>query len=219
MWEMAARKGKTNACDLQRLMGFASCGIVWNWRQELRRAMPGRSCHRLDGFVVIDERYLVGKRKVRGRGRSQALALLADEDNGVRIRIEPADDTSSNSIDPFINRNISTNAYVTTDGSSGHSPGATGARQHITEAKAAYPSSDPFQMCHLVAAFLKCCWFGPYHLPMSPKNMRFHLQEFTFRFHRRKTKRVGRTPSRLVEMPITSTPITEPERLGPPIAL
>lgn len=83
MWEVAARKGGFNACELQHLMVFGSYGTVWNWLHKLRRKMARRSSHRLDGFVVIDESYFVGKGEVKGRETSKALALVAPEDNGV----------------------------------------------------------------------------------------------------------------------------------------
>jgi transposase-like protein len=218
MWEMAARKGGINACELQRLMGFGSYGTAWNWLHKLRHAMAERSCHRLDGFVVIDESYLGGKGAVRGRGTSKALVLVAAEDGRGRIRIEPADNASANSIGPFIKRNISTSAHVTTDGWSGYSPKAIGGRQHVTKEKADYATQDPFHMCHLVAALLKRWWLGTYHGSMSLKHMPFYFEEFTFRFNRRNTNGVGRITSRLLQMAVSSNPITEAQLLRQPIA-
>ncbi len=217
MWEMAARKGGVNACELQRLMGFGSYGTAWNWLHKLRRAMAERSCHRLDGFVVIDESYLGRKGEVRGRGTNKALVLVAAEDGGGRVRIEPADDASADSIGPFVKRNIATEAHVTTDGWSGYSSAAIGGRQRITKTKVDHASQDPFHMCHLVAALLKRWWLGTYHGSMSPKHMPFYFEEFTFRFNRRKTNGVGRITSRLLEMAIASKPITEAQLLGQPI--
>jgi transposase-like protein len=218
MWEMAAHKGGINACELQRLMGFGSYGTAWCWLHKLRRAMAGRSCQRLGGLVVIDESYLGGKGEVRGRGTSKALVLVAAEEHGGRIRIEPADSASANSIGPFIERNIGTDAYVTTDGWSGYSPKAIGGRKHTTETKIDPAIRDPFHMCHLVSALLKRWWLGTYHGSMSPKHMLFYFEEFAFRFNRRKTKGVGRITSRLLEMAITSGPITEVELLAQPFA-
>ncbi len=121
---MAGRRGGVNACELQQLMGFGSQGTVWNRLQKLRHGIAARSSQRLDGLVVIDESYLSVKGKVRGRGTSKALVLVAAEDNRVRIRIEPAHDASANSIGPLIKRNIRTDAYFTADGWSVYSPSA-----------------------------------------------------------------------------------------------
>lgn len=218
MWEMAVRKGGINACELQRIMGFGSYGTAWNWLHKLRCAMAGRSSHRLDGFVVVDESYLGGKGAVRGRGTDKALILVAAEDGGGRIRIEPAYNASANSIGLFVRHNISTNAHVTTDGWSGYSSNAIGGRQHIAIEKTDYTSHDPFHMCHLAAALLKRWWLGTFHGSMSLKHMPFYFEEFTFRFNRRKTNGVGRITSRLLQMAITSMPITEAELLSQPIA-
>ncbi len=218
MWEMAARKGGINACELQRIMGFGSYGTAWNWLHKLRRAMAGRSCHKLDGFVVGDESYLGGKGEVRGRGTDKALVLIAAEDGGGRIRVEPADDASANSIGLFVGRNIGTDAHVTTDGWSGYSSNAIGGRQHTAKEKTDYTSQDPFHMCHVASALLKRWWLGTYHGSMSPKHMPFYFEEFTFRFNRRKTNGVGRITSRLLQTAIASQPITEAELLRQPIA-
>jgi hypothetical protein len=96
--------------------------------------------------------------------------------------------------------------------------GAIGGRQHIAIEKTDYTSNDPFHMCHLAAALLKRWWLGTFHGSMSLKHMPYYFEEFTFRFNRRKTNGVGRITSRLLQMAITSIPITEAELLSQPIA-
>ncbi len=220
MWEMAVRKGGINACELQRIMGFGSYGTAWNWLHKLRRAMARRECNKLDGFVVVDESYLGGKGNVRGRGTNKALVLIAAEDGGGRIRIEPANDASSDSIGPFVERNIRTDVHLTTDGWRGYTSDVIGTRHRISKEKTDYTSQDqdPFHMCHVASALLKRWWLGTYHGSMSFKHMPFYFQEFTFRFNRRKTKGVGRLTSRLLQMAMDSKPITETELLNQPIA-
>lgn len=218
MWEMAARRGGINACELQRIMGFGSYGTAWNWLHKLRRAMAGRSSHGLDGLVVIDESYLGGKSQVRGRGTEKALILIAAEDNAGRIRIEPANDGSAVSIGAFVSRNIDTAAQVTTDGWPGYSSIALGDRKHTVKENTDYTSEDPFHMCHVAAALLKRWWLGTFHGSMSLQHMAFYLVEFAFRFNRRKTNGVGRITSRLLQMAITSKPISEAELLSQPFA-
>ena len=165
----------------------------------------------------MDESYLGGKGDVRGRGAGKALVLVAAEDGGGRIRIERADDASAGRIGSFVERNIAGDARVTTDGWRGYSPNAVGGRQHDAKAKIDYSSQDPLHMCHLVAALLKRWWLGTYHGSIGAKHMPLYLEEFTFRFNRRKTNGVGRITSRLLEMAISSKPITKAEILAQPI--
>ncbi len=93
-----------------------------------------------------------------------------------------------------------------------------GRQQILVQLGYANTSRDQFHMCHLIVALLKRWWLGTYHDSMSPKHMPFYFEEFTFRFNRRKTNGVGRITSRLLQMAITSKPITEAELLGQPIA-
>lgn len=216
MWEMAARKGGINACELQRIMGFGSYGTAWNWLHKLRRAMASRSAEPLTGAVVVDEGYLGGKGQVRGRGTTKELILVAAEDGGGRIRLERADDASAESIRPFLNRCVGVNANVTTDGWLGYTRDAVDGRSHAVESKAQCSVADPFHMCHLAMALLKRWWLGTYHGSIGSRHMQVYLEEFQFRFNRRKTRGVGRLASRLLHLAITSAPISEAQLLTRP---
>ncbi len=218
MWELAVRKGGINACELQRLMGFGSYETAWSWLHKLRRAMRGRASTKLTGDVVADESYLGGKGEVtRGRGTTKQPILIAAEDGSGRARLGVAQDVSAESIGPFLERSVHPIARVTTDGWKGYSTDALGGREHIAKRLADSDGKDPVVMCHIVAALLKRWWLGTYHGSMSAKHMPAYLEDFTFRFNRRKTAGIGRITARLLHMAVAAKPITRAHIVAQPI--
>ena len=68
MWYVVNQKNGVSALGLQKALGLGSYHTAWEWLHKLRRAMvrPGRD--RLSGIVEVDETFLGGKRRGRGRG-------------------------------------------------------------------------------------------------------------------------------------------------------
>jgi len=217
MWELAVRKGGINACELQRLMGFGSYETAWSWLHKLRRAMRGRPSTGLTGAVVADESYLGGKGKVRGRGTTKQVILIAAEDGGGRTRLAAARDVSAQSIASFIDRGLDRSAQVTTDGWRGYSNNALDGRSHTAVRAADAQGKDPVVMCHIVSALLKRWWLGTFHGSMSAKHMPAYLEDFTFRFNRRKTLGIGRITARLLHLAVSCVPITRAQIVSQPI--
>lgn len=72
-------------------------------------------------------------------------------------------------------------------------------------------------MCHTVAALLKRWWLGTYHGSISTQHLPAYLEDFTFRFNRRKTDGVGRVTARLLHMAVTAKPLTYADISAQPI--
>ena len=217
MWELAVRKGGINACELQRLMGFGSYETAWSWLHKLRRAMRARPSTRLTGNVVADESYLGGKGEVAGRGTTKQAILIAAEDAGGRARLAAARDASAKSIGPFVARAVDRSAGIKTDGWHGYSRRALGGRSHTAIRGANPKRNDPVFMCHIVSALLKRWWLGTFHGSMSVKHMPAYLEDFTFRFNRRKTRGIGRITARLLHLAVSCAPITRAQIVSQPI--
>lgn len=221
MWEMASRKNGVNACELQRLMGFGSYGTAWNWLHKLRRAMARRSAEPLWGEVVVDDAYLGAKRHAThlfGRGTTNDVILVAAENGGGRIRIARAEGVTEAAIGPFIEVSIAPDARVVTDGWAGYSVSALNGRAHVATSKIRHAQNDPLQMCHIVIALLKRWWLGTFHGAISSKHLDAYLEEFAFRFNRRKTTGAGRITARLLHLALASQPITEHDLFAQPFA-
>ncbi|MGB5754292.1 MAG: transposase, partial [Thermoanaerobaculia bacterium] len=62
--------------------------------------------------------------------------------------------------------------------------------------------------CHRVANLLKRWLLGTYHGSASRKHLAAYLDEYAFRFNRRKTRGVGRIAARLIQQVVAVRPIT-----------
>jgi len=223
MWEIASRKNGINACELQRLMGFASYGTAWTWLHKLRRAMAGRTKGALDGEVLGDDAYIGGRargKKAFGRGTEKSAVVVAAQKRGGRARLGHIPDTTARSLIGFYNFHLNESARLTTDAHRAFVSQKYMRHNHERIVIKYLPASasDPLGLCHIVVALLKRWWLGTYHGSISRKHLQAYLEEFEFRFNRRKTNGVGRITCRLLEVAVTSKPITYANISAQPIA-
>lgn len=212
MWHVTEQKYGANALGLQRILGLGSYHTAWRWLHRLRRAMvrPGRDC--LRGTVEVDETY-IGSAKPGKPGRStegKAIVAVAVEDTSVpgvtrrgmgRIRLARLPDASSASLCAFLEANVSPGSRVRTDGWSGYAPMPADAYTHdIAE-------SADLVICHLVASLLKRWLLGTYHGAVKRHQLDYYLDEYTFRFNRRRSASRGKLFYRLVQQAVCVGPI------------
>jgi len=215
IWFVTSQKHGASALGLQRVLGLGSYNTAWSWLHKLRRAMvrPGRS--QLSGSVEVDETYIGGSRtKIRGRGaHGKTIVAIATEIRGRgpgRIRMSIIPDVSAVSLHDFIVENIKQGAEVKTDGWRGYNGVATKGFQHVVSNIAG--SGDPAHVhmprVHLVASLLDRWWLGIHQGAIRPKQLEYYLDEFTFRFNRRKSKARGLLFYRLMQQAVNCKPIT-----------
>jgi len=210
IWEMTTHKGGISAKDLQRIMGFGSYKTAWSWLHKLRRCAFDSSREPLDGPAQVDDGYIGGRSRQPGRPKdTKALVFVAAEVNG-RVRIEHAPSLEIKSVKAFVDRNLKASSEITTDGWVSFSSKSLGERphcQHFQEKKRHF-DVDPIQSAHFALSLFKRCWIGTYHGAISWKHLQLYLDEFEFRFNRRKTKGVGRIAARLFQSLVQNPPIT-----------
>ena len=197
---------------LQRVLGLGSYQTAWTWLHKLRRAMvrPGRE--RLAGRVEVDETYIGAlERGVRGRGaiKKTLIVIAAEEDgHGIgRIRLRRVRDGSADSLQTFIDDTIEPGALVHTDAWLGYERlKAHGYRHRITFLSDHEPGADLLPRVHLVASLLKRWLLGTHQGAVSPAHLDYYLDEFTFRFNRRRSRHPGKLFYRLVEQAVAVDP-------------
>lgn len=215
MWWVTSQKNGVSALGLQRVLGLGSYQTAWAWLHKLRRAMvrPGRD--RLSGRVEVDETYLGGLEEgVRGRQtESKALIVVAAQEDGRgigRIRMRQVPDASAGSLVPFVEESVEPGSVVHTDGWLGYAPLPSKGYSHkITFLRGQKKSpSELLPRVHRVISLLKRWLMGTHQGAVSLEHLGYYLDEFTFRFNRRKSRSRGKLFFRLVQQAVAVEPTT-----------
>ncbi len=213
MYWVTTQKNGASALGLQRVLGLGSYKTAWTWMHKLRRAMvrPGRD--RLTGRVEVDEAYIGGVEEgTRGRQTDRkALIVIAAQEDGPgigRIRMRRIVDASSGSIIPFLKEAVEVGSIVHTDGWLGYDPvGTAGYAHEVTFLKGKKnPPSELMPRVHRVASLLKRWLMGTHQGAVTQEHLDYYLDEFTFRFNRRRSTNRGKLFYRLVQQAVTIHP-------------
>jgi len=218
-WFMTNQKYGISALGLQRLLGLGSYQTAWTMLRKFRTAMvrPGRE--KLSGTVEVDETYVGGvEQGKRGRAAEQkfivviAIEVLDPKGYG-RVRLRRVPDVSSASLLPFVRGAVESGAQVCTDGWKGYKGLAQQNYHHCAVSVSA--RGDPAHVAlpgvHTVASLLKRWLLGTHQGSVTAAHLDAYLDEFAFRFNRRKSRRRGMLFYRLLENAV----ITEPTRYRP----
>src|SRR5467141_2533912 len=194
LWWMTSQKNGVSALGLQRVLGLGSYQTAWCWLHKLRRAMvrPGRD--RLSGIVEVDEAY-VGAPEEEGRGIG-------------RIRMRRIADASANRLMPFVEESIAPGSVVHTDGWLGYLPlDSKGYRRQITVLRGQRNPSELLPRVHRVISLLKRWLLGTHQGAVRLEHLDDYLNEFTFRFNRRRSRSRGKLFFRLVQQAVAVEPV------------
>ena len=215
MWWMTTQKNGASALGLQRVLGLKQYQTAWTWLHKLRSAMvrPGRDL--LSGRVEVDESYLGGLEEgLRGRlTETKALMGVAAQEDGRgigRIRLCCLTNASAESLHAFIQQSITPGSVVHTDGWRGYAGLADKGYVHeVTILKGTKTSaSELLPRVHRVISLLKRWLMGTHQGAVSHKHLDYYLDEFTFRFNRRKSNSRGKLFYRLVQQAVAVEPST-----------
>jgi transposase-like protein len=214
MWYVTSQKNGASAMGLQRVLGLGSYLTAWTWLHKLRRAMvrPGRD--RLSGRIEVDETYVGGEepeahaRQLLGKS---LVAIAAQEDGrGIgRIRMARIPDGSAASLQQFIRGAIEPGSVVHTDGWEGYrSLEKNGYRHEVTilRGQGKDAAIELLPRVHRVAGLLKRWLLGTHQGSVSGNHLDYYLDEFTFRFNRRKSRSRGMLFYRLAEQALNVEP-------------
>jgi len=215
MWYVTSQKNGASALGLQRVLGLGSYRTAWSWLHKLRRAMVRSGRDRLAGWVEVDETYLGSPEEgAVGRGvRDKALIVIAAQADGKgigRIRMRVIQHPSAASLHPFVEDCIEPGSTVHTDGWQGYAGLKKKGYDHEVTPIRGRPKVVPTLMprVHLVVSLLKRWLGGTHQGGVSHEHLPYYLDEFTFRFNRRKSKSRGKLFFRLVQQALDTGPTT-----------
>jgi len=215
MWYVTSQKNGASALGLQRVLGLGSYETAWTWLHKLRRAMIRPDRDRLSGWVEVDETMVGGLEEgVAGRQtESKALVVIAAQTDGPgtgRIRMRVIEDASAASLHSFVKDCIDPGSTIHTDGWQGYAGLETkGYQREITRLRGRRKeASQLMPRVHRVASLLKRWLLGTHQGAVAPRHLPYYLDEFTFRFNRRRSKSRGKLFFRLMQQAVSTPPAT-----------
>jgi transposase-like protein len=220
-WWVCSQKTGTSAVGLQQALGLGSYQTAWAWLHKLRRAMvrPGRD--RLRGLVEVDETYVGGHEDgIIGRGaKDKALVVIAVEKEGRkigRVRMGLVSSFDAAELGRFVRESVETGSTVRTDGLRSYLalPAYGYSHDRILQKEHQETASELMPGVHLVASLLKRWLLGTHQGRVSREHLGYYLDEFTFRFNRRKSTHRGKLFHRLAQQSVQVEPVPYKAMVG-----
>jgi transposase-like protein len=217
LWHVTNQKNGVSAASLQQALGLGSYSTAWTWMHKLRRAMirPGRD--QLRGRVEVDETYVGGAQATKGvGGRSlggKSLVAIAVEENGNgigRIRMACVENATKSSLHAFVQQTVEPESLVHTDGLTAYRGLDLLGYQHevsVLQGKGKDASAHLLPRVHLVASLVKRWLLGTHQGAVTSRHLDYYLDEFTFRFNRRKSASRGKLFYRLLQQAVVIDPV------------
>ena len=213
VWFVTAQKNGASAQGLQDMLGFGSYETAWAWLHKLRRAMVRPDRDLLAGVVEVDETFVGGRSAGQQGGSTDKVpVMIAVERLGPkrfgRVRLGVADAPGSRQMVDFARQVIEKGSLIRTDGARMFRVLADEGYTH--EFVSGYSSSEPGHITlpgpHRIASLLKRWNAGTHHLGVSREHLPYYLDEYTFRFNRRRSTARGMLFYRLLQQAVATDP-------------
>jgi transposase-like protein len=190
-----------SALQLQRQLGLSRYETAWMMLHKLRRAMVNPERGQLTGAVEVDECFVGGHAEGLRGGREhgvKALVVVAVEIRGAgsgRVRLQVIDDAAAGTLCGFVTATVASGTAVHTDAWQGYKRLTRLGYDHRPRSQRAHRliGGDPDEILprvHRVICHLKT-WLQGTHRGVSAEHLQVYLDEFTFRFNRRRTPMAG----------------------------
>jgi len=218
-WSFASGKDGMSALSLQRSLEIGSYATAWAMLHRLRSVLvrPGRD--RLTGTVEVDETYIGGEEPGLRGGRAKGkkvlvgVAVEVTEPRGFgRARMQILTDASAGTLHPFITAHVEPGARVITDGWTGYQGLDTLGYTHEPRSQRAARArgEDPGGLLpgvHRIASLAKRWLLGTHQGSVQEAHLQSYLDEFVFRFNRRRSRSRGMVFYRLLELAVAHEPV------------
>ena len=215
IWWVVSQKSGASALGLQQTLGLGSYSTAWTWLHKLRRAMvrPGREP--LGGVVEVDETLVGGAESGGGRrhlGQKKALVVIAAEVRGRaigRIRLQRVASAAAADVLPFVQEAVAPGTVVITDGLPTYLGLPEKGYQHDRRVLLGRGASAEAVLprVHRVASLLKRWLLGTHQGAVSREHLDYYLDEFSFRFNRRRSQHRGKLFYRLLQQAVLVAPV------------
>lgn len=204
---VASQTPGMSATQFRRQIGLSRYETAFQILHKLRAGMvrpdQDRIGGRPDGHVEVDEAYIGGRTRGKGRGVTDKVLVVSavevrqrkpgtklDKRKGGRyagrVRLAIVSDRSADSLCGFAESAIAPGTQIITDDWSGYASLDKRGYKHIAVAERGDPqvAEENLPIIHLVFSSLKT-WLSGIHHGVSHQHLQAYLNEFTFRFNRR----------------------------------
>jgi len=212
IWFVTSQKNGVSALGLQRVLGFGSYETAWAWMHKLRRAMVRPDRDLLTGTVEVDETFVGGRASgLAGASSDKVPVMVAVERVSSRklgrVRLALAAAPNTLELVEFAQATIAPGSTVRTDGARMMRRLADMGYTH--EYGNGYAAEDPTTVLpgvHLIASLLKRWLICTLHYGVDDAQLRYYLDEYTFRFNRRTARSRGLLFYRLLQQAVKTDP-------------
>jgi transposase-like protein len=207
-WLFATQKDGISALSLKRALEIGSYQTAWAMLHRLRSVLvrPGREP--LQGSVEVDETYIGGEElglrggREKGKKVMVGVAVEREEPKGFgRCRMVPIPDASAESLRAFLVENVEPGTRVITDGWQPYRPATRELYIHerLPGANRA-EASKLLPGVHKVSSLAKRWLLGTHQGSVDEAHLPGYLNEFVFRFNRRRSRSRGLVFYRVLEL-------------------
>lgn len=218
-WQFATAKDGVSALALQRTLQIGSYQTAWAMLHRLRSVLirPGREL--LSGRVELDETYIGGEEPGLAGGRAKgkkalvAVAVEVAKPKGYgrcRMQIIPA--ATAATLGSFVTDHVAPATTVITDGWSGYAGlPALGYHHDRHSQRAAKARGEDIDSLlpgvHRVASLAKRWLLSTHQGAVRTEQLAGYLDEFCFRFNRRKSSSRGLVFLRVMQLAVGHDPV------------
>jgi transposase-like protein len=218
-WMFATGKNGMSALSLQRALEIGSYPTAWAMLHRLRSVLvrPGRE--RLTGIVEVDETFIGGEEaglrggRARGKKVLTGIAVEVTHPRGMgRCRMAPLADASAKSLHGFVTDHVEPGATVITDAWQGYRGLEVLGYVHDRRSQRAAQArgEDPGELLpavHRVASLIKRWLLGTHQGSVEAAHLPSYMNEFVFRFNRRRSRSRGLVFYRVLELAVAHDPV------------
>jgi transposase-like protein len=213
-WQFAAAKDGISALSLQRSLEIGSYQTAWAMLHRLRSVLvrPGRE--RLTGVVEVDETFMGGEEPGLRGGRAKGKKLLVGiaverrQPRGLgRCRMVVLPDAKTDTLRGFLADHVEEGATVITDGWQPYRAATAGRYVHQRQPGAGREATTTLPGVHRVASLAKRWLLGTHQGSADDAHLPSYLDEFVFRFNRRRSGTRGLVFYRVLELAVAHEPV------------